>query len=66
MGTFAIMSTTKTSPPEIPNLPLHLLIEKHAADIPFGQITYTFRIVNGIVQMNTIEVNIARRRRYKT
>lgn len=59
------MSYTKTSPQEIPNLPLHLLIEKQAADIEFGQLTYTCSIDDGVVMMNTLDVVVAKRRRYK-
>lgn len=59
------MSYMKTSPPEIPNLPLHLLIEKQAADILFGQMTYTFKVLNGRVDMSTLDVVVAKRRKYK-
>lgn len=50
---------------EIPNLPLHLLIEKQASDIQFGQITYTCQIKNGLVIMKTLDVVTAKRKRYK-
>jgi len=59
------MLSMKMLPQEMPNLSLHLLIEKQVADIKYGQITYTCVIRNGTVDMGTLDVVIAKRRRYK-
>lgn len=58
------MSSTKTTP-SIPNLPLHLLIEKHAQDIKYGSVTYTCQLVGGKVEMKTMNITVAKRKRGK-
>jgi hypothetical protein len=55
----------KTTPQKIRNLPLHLLIEKHAQEIKYGSVTYTCILKDGGIDVNTINFTIARRRRYK-
>lgn len=55
----------KTSAQPTRNLPLHLLIEKHAQEIKYGSITYVCKLTDGGVDLNTIEVTFAKRRRYK-
>ena len=55
------MSYMKT----LPNLPLVLLIEKQAADIQYGQITYTCKLRSGVVDMNDLNITVAKRKRYK-
>lgn len=59
------MLSMKTSAPAIRNLPLHLLIEKHAQDIDYGSITYVCKLKEGVVDVKSIEVTFAKRRRYK-
>jgi hypothetical protein len=47
-----------------PNLPLHLAIERNCHDMQFGQITYTFKIKDGVVDMKTLNIVMADRKRY--
>ena len=58
-----MLSMKTTQVPQ--NLPLHLLIEKHAQDLKYGSVTYVFTVRNGVVDMSTINSTKAKRRRYK-
>lgn len=59
------MSSMRTTTPTVQNLPLHLLIEKQAQDIKYGQITYAFNIKGAVVEMKSLSITKAKRRRYK-
>ena len=47
------------------NLPFHILIEKEVEETPYGQITFNVEIVNGVVQLDTLNIVKNKRKRYK-
>ena len=47
------------------NLPLHIIIESEVQRTPFGQITFTVLIKDGVSQLGTLNIVKNRRRRYK-
>lgn len=67
------MSTIKTSPQENtvpflellkPNVALHAAIERDCQNLNFGQITFTFQIKNGKVDLRSLNTVMSRRYKY--
>jgi len=46
------------------NLPLHAIIENEVRLTPFGQITFTLMVKDGVAQIETLNIIKSRRRRY--
>lgn len=47
------------------NSSLHLIIENEVRQTPFGTITFTCQIVDGVVQIETLNIVKNKRRRYQ-
>lgn len=47
------------------NIPLHLILASEISQTPFGQITVNVTLVNGVAQIETINVVKNRRRKYQ-
>lgn len=47
------------------NLPLHTIIENEVRKTPFGQMTFTIEIVNGVAKINTLNIVKNIRRKYE-
>ena len=46
------------------NSPLHLIIENEVRQTPFGQITVNVEIINGVAQVEKLNIVKTRRRKY--
>lgn len=47
------------------NLLLHTVIENEVRLVPFGQITFNVLIKDGVAQIETLNINRNRRKKYK-
>lgn len=47
------------------NSALHLIVENEVRQTPFGQITFNVEIVNGIAQVEKLNIVKTKRRKYK-
>lgn len=47
------------------NTGLHLVVENEVNKTPFGQITFTCTVIDGVVQLDTLNVVKNKRRRYQ-